>query len=241
MSRRKHPRQFLQKLESVTGKRARLLVDLILEQGSVTTEELARDHGYDHPPRAARDVREQGIPLETFYVKNSQGRRIGAYRFGDPSKVRHGRLAGRKVLPKKLKTALIEEGGATCAICLEQYDARFLQVDHRIPYEVSGESEDRALEEFMLACRSCNRAKSWSCEHCPNWLEERNATVCRSCYWASPASYKHIALQRVRRLDVVWTEAEIETYDKLKRRARTSRKTMPEYVKRVVRHHLEQE
>ena len=32
----------------------------------------------------------------------------------------------------------------------------------------------RISSEYMLLCGSCNRAKSWSCEHCANWLEEES-------------------------------------------------------------------
>lgn len=46
---------------TVTAKRPRTVIDHILKHGYVTTEELKEQYGYDHPPRAARDVREQGI------------------------------------------------------------------------------------------------------------------------------------------------------------------------------------
>ena len=66
MTKQEWPREFLDLLNSVQNKRARTVVDHILEHGQVTTEELKERYGYNHPPRAARDVREQGIPLETF-------------------------------------------------------------------------------------------------------------------------------------------------------------------------------
>ena len=53
----------------------------------ITTEDLEKEYGYNHPPRAARDVRETGIPLETFSVKSSSGKSIAAYKFGDLNKV----------------------------------------------------------------------------------------------------------------------------------------------------------
>lgn len=58
------PDDFRQLLDSVTNKRARFVIDTILEKGSCSTEDLKRG-GYEHAPRAARDVRELGIPLET--------------------------------------------------------------------------------------------------------------------------------------------------------------------------------
>ncbi len=79
------------------------MINHILEHGYVTTEELRDTYGYNHPPRAARDVREKGIPLETFRVTGADGRKIGAYRFGDPAKARFSRTGGRTAFAKELK------------------------------------------------------------------------------------------------------------------------------------------
>ena len=74
---------FIERLKTVKGKRALMVVNHIREHGYITSEELENTYGYDHPPRAVRDVREQGIPIETYRVKSSDGRSIAAYRFGD--------------------------------------------------------------------------------------------------------------------------------------------------------------
>ena len=76
----KYPKEIIDKLNAVTAKRPRTVIQHILKHGFVTTEELENLYGYKHAPRAARDVREQGIPLEMFRVKSSDGRSIGAYR-----------------------------------------------------------------------------------------------------------------------------------------------------------------
>jgi hypothetical protein len=57
------------------------VIDHILQYGFIATEDLENTYGYNHPPRAARDVREAGIPLETFKVKSKEGKSIAAYRF----------------------------------------------------------------------------------------------------------------------------------------------------------------
>ena len=44
--------------------------------------------GYNHPPRAIRDVRELGIPIITYRVTDSTGRSIAAYKFGNPDDVK---------------------------------------------------------------------------------------------------------------------------------------------------------
>jgi hypothetical protein len=237
--RARPPREIVEQAKQITGKRARVVVDHILKHGSITTEDLEK-YGYKHPPRAVRDVIEQGLPLERFETKNRDGRRIAGYRFGKPADVRHDRVGGRRMLPKAFKAAVIESHESKCAICETQFDRRHLQVDHAIPYEVAGDvaPEKRAVAHYMPLCGSCNRAKSWSCEHCRNWAEFRNPDVCRTCYWASPHRYTHIALREIRRLDVVWQEREVCEFDGLSTAASRSEQTMPEYVKRVLRKHL---
>jgi hypothetical protein len=86
----------------------------------------------------------------------------------------------------------------------------------------------------MLLCGSANRAKSWSCEHCVNWLEMKKPNICRSCYWAYPDSYTHVALKAIRRLDIMWIGEEIESYEKLHRKAKELQKEMPGYVKEII-------
>jgi hypothetical protein len=230
------PQRFLERLKSITANRAKTVIDHILQHGHITTEELKNLYGYDHPPRAARDVREQGIPLETFRIPGTQGKSIAAYRFGDPAKVRRGALAGRKVFSKEFKKSLVERSGCKCGICLTEYEGRYLQVDHRVPYEVGGEGRgEKAPGEFQLICGSCNRAKSWSCEHCTNWTGKKRVKVCRACYWASPESYTHVALRPLRRLDVTWTGEETCEYDRLAVAARQEGRPLPEFVKAVLR------
>lgn len=64
MGKRKeqYSEEFINKLKSVKAKRAKTVIDHILKHGAISTEELKDVYGYDHPPRAVRDVREQGIP-----------------------------------------------------------------------------------------------------------------------------------------------------------------------------------
>lgn len=222
-------------LENITNKRARIVIEYILENGFVTTEQLEKEYGYNHPPRAARDVREYGIPLETFRVKNSEGRSIAAYRLGNANNIQKGRLEGRRTFPKRFRDELYTQSGGRCSICNGAFGQRYLQVDHRIPYEVAGDTRaDLNLKDFMLVCGSCNRAKSWSCEHCANWQNEKSSKVCLKCYWANPENYVHVALREVRRTDILWDENEVGLYEKLKVLAIQKQFPIPEYVKKVI-------
>ena len=123
-------------------------------------------------------------------------------------------------------------------ICLQAYEPRYLQIDHRVPYEVvAGDIrfDEHDIDSYMLICGSCNRAKSWSCEHCPNLTEMKSPKICRGCYWASPEAYKHIALLQTRRLHLVWTGDETKTFDALQALAKAAGDSMPEYVKKALR------
>ncbi|MBO7481741.1 MAG: HNH endonuclease [Bacteroidales bacterium] len=213
--KKKLPKEFIAKLNAVTAKRPKTVIQHILEFGYVTTEDL-KNLGYEHAPRAARDVRELGIPLETFRVKDSNGRSIGAYRFGDPSKIEDkiSKKIGRTALSKALKTALVEKYGAKCFIYLQDLDEKSLQVDHRIPYEIGGEQSENDLDRYMLLSPSANRAKSWTCEHCPNW-NDKNPNFCLKCFWAYPEEYSHIAGKEQRQIVITFTGNEIEDYNKL--------------------------
>jgi hypothetical protein len=223
------PKELLEQIEAVTNKRARFVLDSIVKNGVVTTEEI-NAAGYEHPPRAARDVRELGFPLKTIKVKHSNGRSIAAYKF-DEGGVQAGK-GGRVVLPKKGRDAIIEAAGGKCGICGAEHN---LQVDHRIPYEVAGEPEGTEREPYQVLCGSCNRTKSWACEHCENWLRLKNPDVCRSCYWAEPSVYSHVAMQQERRADIVWTGNEVSDFEQVKREAVRHQRSVPEEIKRILK------
>jgi hypothetical protein len=234
-----YPPEFLEFLHRIKAKRPKTVIDHILKHGFITTEELKNLYGYNHPPRAARDVREQGIPLITFRVEGSDGRRIAAYRFGDPDQIQKGKSGGRKTIPRLIKAALLSVTDSRCAICQERFEANHLQVDHRVPYEIGGEkTAGYTVEDYMLVCGSCNRAKSWTCEQCENWIMLQSAEICHSCYWANPESYVHIAMKPIRRIDLVWAGDEAHEFDGLAQRARQHGQTIRAYIKAVLAKHL---
>ncbi|MCU0479740.1 MAG: HNH endonuclease [Anaerolineae bacterium] len=228
------PQAFLNFLAQIKGKRSQIVVQHILKHGFITTEDLEATYGYKHPPRAIRDVREQGVPIESFRVKDSQNRDIAAYRFGDIQNINKTKFGGRKSFKKITKQQLIEKHGLKCAICNQHYPEQFLQIDHKIPYEIRGDIDNSDLDGLMLVCASCNRAKSWVCEHCPNWQYQKESTICQSCFWASPLAYQHIALQEIRRVEIIWQNDEITDYNWLKNRADEAGQPLTEYIKSLI-------
>lgn len=223
MSRQNVDPRILALCEKVTKKRARTVIDHLLEHGHITTEELQELYDYDHPPRAARDVREEGIPLVTFKtVSQRTGRKIGAYKFDDPGKIKRGRIGGRKAFSKAFKQALIDKYGEQDTITRDRVDARYLQIDHRIPYEVAGDLayDETNLDAYMLLDGSSQRAKSFSCENCENWRDIQDEAICRTCYWAYPEHHTHAAMHDIRRVDLRWSGPEgVAAYDELKKQA----------------------
>jgi hypothetical protein len=229
--------EFLTLLNSVEAKRPRTVIRHILKHGFITSQELKDTYGYNHPPRAVRDVREHGIPLVTYRVEGSDGRKIAAYKFGDYSNVKNvlSKSSGRTALSKALKQALIAKYGSKCFVYFEPMNEKLLQVDHRVPYEITGEQDEQNLEIYMLLSPSANRAKSWTCEHCENW-EKKDVEFCVKCFWAYPEDYEHIAGKHERIISVVFTGDEIEDYNRLIEM--TGIDNAQQAIKAIVRKHV---
>jgi hypothetical protein len=149
----------------VRNRRARRLLELIVEHGEVTTEQLAEQYGYNHPPRAKKDATDRGFPIISRTVKSQDGTRsIAAYSLDPAGTFVEGR-GGRKLVTKALRDQLLALAAGRCAICGGSFPDRALQVDHRVPYEIGGEADTPTLADFQMLCGSCNRSKSWTCEH----------------------------------------------------------------------------
>lgn len=234
------PVDFKEVLDAVTKKRARFVIDTILDKGFCSTEDL-KIGGYEHAPRAARDVRELGIPLDTFKIKDSSGKTISAYKFGDWEAAKKTnqllKVSGRTQITEKLKNALIDRYGAKCHLYGEEYPARLLQPDHRIPYEIGGDPIDMLnTDYFMLLSPSANRDKSWACEHCPNW-SEKNLDMCKTCYYAYPEEYQHIAGVKEKKLALVFSSEEIDLFNEIAEEAKLHNTSYQSVVKRMIKYY----
>lgn len=229
------PPDLLQQIKSVRAKRPRTVLEHILEHGSVTTDELKELYGYNHPPRAARDVRELGIPLRTLRVAGPDGRKIAAYTLDLELAHDASKAGGRRAFPKELKDQLLGRDGSLCSLCGAPFPATALQVDHRVPYEVVGDRGDADPSGFMLVCGSCNRAKSWSCEQCVNWTTHKDPAECTTCMWASPDRYAHIALEQRRSVTLNWVGEDTIEYDDLARRAAKAERPLSDFMLELLR------
>ena len=172
-----------------------------------------------------------GIQLEKKSVKNAVGKTIASYSFTSKEKII--RLGGRMNFPSgfKNKVSKIER----CWLCGTRLKMAYLQIDHRVPFPISGDVEDMNPSNFMLLCGSCNRSKSWSCEHCDNWKCSKVENVCKECYWANPESHTHVATKNIRRLDVTWQDNEVPHYDRIVKSAKKAKQNVPDYIKDKLR------
>lgn len=163
-----------------------------LKFGQVSTEDLTARYGYNQPPRAARDLRELGFFLITSTGKTSDGRRMAIYSVDLDKSL--GEKGGRIPFKKSDKISLINEHGETCYFCMGKFSPNELQMDHRVPFEVAGNSNYLAEGSgaLILVCSSCNRSKSWTCESCENFSNQ-SETICNNCYWVDPDNYSHIS------------------------------------------------
>lgn len=219
-------------LLKLLGKRPKAVLEKILANGSVSTYELGK-LGYDQPPRAAQDLKEYGVRLQTTFGKHpNSGARMAIYSLADQQDGLGSGLQGRQAFPKAFRTSVIEKFQGRCNICNSPYPSTVLQLDHRIPYIVGGEADSLTEGDFQPLCGSHQRKKSWECEHCGN-REGKDLTVCRSCYWAYPdGDYTHVAMRGERRLDISWIgEEEIAHYDFLRDLAKHDKQSLSELVK----------
>lgn len=230
--------EFMALLDSVKAKRPQTVIRHILEYGYVTSQQLKDMYGYNHPPRAVRDVREYGIPIVTERIVGADGRKVAAYKFGNPDHLNQvvSKTTGRSVLSKNIKQELIRKNGSRCNIYMEYMDESVLQIDHRIPYEICGEQPNTNVDDYMLLSPSANRMKSWTCENCENWIKH-DILFCSICFWAYPENYQHVAGKLEKVIYVLFTGNEINDYTKLM--SLYDETTPNDVIKRVIREKIQ--
>jgi hypothetical protein len=219
------------------GKRPRTVLKMLLTKGEVSTYELGQ-LGYDQPPRAAQDLKDAGVVLKRRSGTNPRtGNRMAIYSIDWGAPIARG-SSERRAFPKSFVRKVKEAHGGECCIYRVAHPHNVLQVDHRIPFQVAGDPEHFAVEDFMSLSPSANRAKSWACEHCPNF-RIKNTEVCRTCYWAYPDSnYTHIATVDERQTQIKWVDNEVDSYARLKKFALSKKITLQKAIKQIVAKHL---
>ncbi len=224
----------LEELLPTLGKRPGIVLDRLLKHGSVGTYDLGQ-LGYDQPPRAAQDLKERGVRLKVTRGKHPvTGYRMAIYRLDDEQPILDGTFNGRQAFSKEFRRKIFDAHKSHCIFCGVAVEKSRLQIDHRVPYQIAGEIDLKRTAEFMPLCSSHQRTKSWTCEHCPNYIAKKSA-VCKACYWAIPdGPYKHVATRPERRLDLVWRLAEVKKFKRLEAVARGRRQPLNEFAIQIL-------
>ena len=66
-------------------------------------------------------------------------------------------------------------------------------------------------------------------------MQARVEATCRTCFWAFPEDYLHIATQQLRRTDVVWQGADVAVHERLKAMAAEQGKTVADVLRDLAR------
>jgi len=86
-----------------------------------------------------------------------------------------------------------------------------------------------------LLSGQAQRQKSWACEHCDNLLILKDLPTCRTCYWAYPESFTHVALKLERRIDLSFSGSDVDVYKVLEDRAKLSGSTIQDEIKKLLK------
>jgi hypothetical protein len=227
--------EYIDLVLDVCSSRAVYVINFILEHGSINSEDIANE-GYRHGARAVGDVRDNGIPLITNKTKSSDGKSIAEYVFGPASEIKRNKFGGRINFPASLRKQLLEKNEHVCAISKQELPVEKLEIDHRIPFYISGDIEgERNPDDFMLLSKSMQRSKSWDCENCMNILNHFDIGICKTCYWAYPEDYTHVAMKEIRNLNLTWEGDEIAQFDAMENHCKESDQTIQNYLKEIVK------
>lgn len=205
------PPELRARIEAVSNKRARLVLDHILENGTITADDI-QSAGYREHRRAVMDCRDLGFVMKRV---KSPGLRAGMWTLDLEADERTKR-EGRHSFTKTFRQEMVRLAQSRCQACGTKESMRALQIDHRIPYEIDPGSGDEVPDEYQVLCGSCNRSKSWTCEtECPNWTL-RDPKICTTCRWADADEYEHIATVRRRQIVLTWDDEAVADYEALK-------------------------
>jgi hypothetical protein len=220
------PPQLRARIENVTNRRARFVLDHIVAHGFITADDIQRQ-GYREHRRAVMDCRDLGFAIAR--VKAPGG--AGAWTL-DLDADERARREGRTNFTKTFREALVARAGGRCEACGASQAARALQIDHRVPYEIDPGSGEEVAGEFQMLCGSCNRSKSWTCEtDCPNW-RLRDPATCLRCMWGNPGDYEHIATVTRRQVTLTFDGPEaVADYERLASAAAECGLALEEYLR----------
>jgi hypothetical protein len=196
---------------------------IYLRQGFITKQDCT-DAGFDVV--VTRDLTKHGL------VFGDQGGRI-YLDFGLSNERLASSTGGFQTLPARKRDEFLRESHLTCALCRCQFEKKRLCGDHRVPHRVAGNrlTEQEGMLAYQVLCYTCNNRKQKACAACPNQQTKRDIEMCRSCFWAYPDTYTHVAGQPERRLEIVLQGLEADVLlTRLQESARANGRTLSKEV-----------
>jgi hypothetical protein len=190
---------------------------------------------YDHSPRVLADLKDYGIPILAESRATRDDSKSHHYRLGRKENILRQPLKGRSALRKAIKRELLTKFGNRDSFTQIEFPESSLQIDHRIPFRVSGDNpENLVVDRFMLLSASSQRAKAMACKRCRN-MSEGVLGHCRSCYWASPEGYDHVELTKAKITIIVWNEEDEDLLSSLTLSSARNNKNTSDEIKAALR------
>lgn len=217
------------------GKRPLLGLATLLENHPQWTSGRLIKANYDHSPRVFGDLKDFGVPILAENMLGQNGERSHHYRLGSKEDIVRRPLKGRSTLRKKIKRELLAKFGCKDSLTEIEFPETSLQIDHRIPFRVSGDDPANLMvERFMLLSASSQRAKAMACKRCRN-MENAIQETCKTCYWASPEDYTHVEGTEAKVTTVIWHGDDKDLFSLLKQQATLNNKDLAEEIKATLR------
>lgn len=153
------------------------------------SDEIQRTYG--DPSKTADELRNEGwsrMGNETameVYRERIGGQHQQMYRILKTEQTLTSQMM-RSNISRRWKTELYESQHYTCQICLNLYEADYLEPDHRVPviYEADGLTEENFKEKLMTLCRFCNQQKRETTKRLPHDYDWQNSP------WAFPEKFE---------------------------------------------------
>jgi Zn-finger protein len=65
-------------------------------------------------------------------------------------------------------------------------------------------------------------------------LKLKQVKTCQSCYWANPEQHVHVAMEQIRRVDLVFGGEEAQKFDELRQRCKRRGKSVAQGLKELL-------
>lgn len=221
--------------------RAKAAADLLMEKGVITKYDFEETHvPVSQAPRAIRDLKDHGIPIETLRkISVPQAKtKVNRYTLGSIDNINTSMRYGRMYDPTGMKEKLAKLHGDVCVFCGKKLTAKDRELDHKLPVNIFGDLspvERLNPDNYQLVCRGCNRLKREATSHGAFDDQREGMDIVKQNYWYDPVQYRKNRDDRLYAHNViVWnTSKDIQAYKQISQYAKDSSKSFQEALKDI--------